>query len=405
MTQIKVEKLNSQLEGIGYVDGKITFIPKSIPGELVDVTITKEKKKFQEGTLKKVIMPSEKRTLAKCPYFDKCGGCDLEHLSYAESLLWKKNMLQELFQRNHLWEGEIPVVSSVKPWNYRNKLSLKVERGTLGFYEEKTHQFVEIKTCLIARGAINCLLHDFSLFAFQEGSLEVRTNHNDELLLSIQTEERVHIDKKLFEQHKIVGIIVNQKLCYGEPFLYLRNGGLLYKLSMSSFFQVNYEMSEKLFLYVRNILKSARNVLDLYSGIGTLGFQAAKLGASVTGIEVVQSAVLNAIESAKRNQFKSVSYHLGKVEDLLSHIPFGFDTVIVDPPRSGLDKKTRNVLLASLPQKILYVSCNPITLIRDLKEFQKYYTLDSVRAFDMFPYTRHVESVSLLSLKENQKLK
>lgn len=401
MRDIQIEKLDSNLRGIGYSNDKIIFIPNTIPGEIVNASITKEKKKYLEGTVNSFIKKSEKRVEPRCPYYQKCGGCDLEHVSYEESILWKKNMLEELFLKSDLWKNKIEIMRANNPWNYRNKVSLKVINGKLGFYENQSHELIEIATCAISEKRMNDLIHDFSLFSFQNGELTIRVNHNGELFLNIKTDEEIKIEKELVTRHKIAGIFHNSKLVYGEKDFYFRNGGILYQVSMNSFFQVNREMSEKLFFYVRNVLKDSKNVLDLYCGVGTLGFQALKLGIPVTGIEVVKSAVLNAISSAKLNHFEHYSYHLGKVEDILFKIKDDFDTIIVDPPRNGLDKKTRQIILERKPLRIIYVSCNPITLIRDLKEFHKSYEMKEIKAFDMFPYTRHVECVALLSLKEN----
>lgn len=397
MAKVLIEKLDSQLKGIGYLNGKIIFVPKVIPGEEVDAVIQEEKKRYLEGTCHSVLKESEKRIEPKCPYFFLCGGCDLEHISYDESVLWKKNMLEELFQKNKLWNQPVEVLRASKPWNYRNKITLKVVEGRFGFYEGKSHDFVEIKSCAIAKDAINEVIADLSLLSIQNGEITLRVNHNSEIMMHITSEDKIQIDQEFILRHKITGIYLNGKLVFGEPYQYLRNGGILYQVSMDSFFQVNPEMSEKLFFFVRNVLKDAQNVLDLYSGVGTLGFQALKQGIPTTGIESVKSAVLNAISSAKLNQFKHYSYHLGKVEKILPKIPKNFDTVIVDPPRSGLVKKTKGILLEIKPEKIIYVSCNPITLIRDLKELNGEYGIDIVKGFDMFPYTRHVECVCVLN--------
>lgn len=152
-----------------------------------------------------------------------------------------------------------------------------------------------------------------------------------------------------------------------------------------------------------NVLSCVENhskVLDLYCGVGTLGLQIAKKVSHVTGIEVIQNAILNAISNAKLNHFSNCSFHLGKVEDIISKIEHSFSFVIVDPPRSGLDKKTREVLFKMKPEKILYISCNPNTLVRDLKEMSREYVISNVRGFDMFPYTRHVECVCVLKLSQ-----
>ena len=399
MAQVEIEKLDSHGRGIGYINDKIIFVPKSIPSEVCEVDIIKSGRTFQEGKLTKILKSSEKRKTPKCPYYDTCGGCDLEHISYEEGILWKQNSLEELFLHAKLWHQKIEIESCENPWNYRNKISLKVQDGKIGFYSSLTHHLVEIGECVISRKSLNKMLQDFSLYSIKNGDIIIRSNENDEILMDIITDEEVKIDQELFTRHKIVGILVNHKCAYGSSFFYERKNGVLYQVSMDSFFQVNPEMSSKLFLYVREILQDSKQVLDLYCGVGTLGLQITKKDTSLTGIEIVPSAILNAIQNAKLNHYENTSFHVGKVEHIMSKIPNQFDTVIVDPPRSGMDQKTKETLLNYHPQKILYVSCNPMTLIRDLKELQEIYEIASIRGFDMFPYTKHVECVVVLCLR------
>lgn len=399
MAQVKIEKLDSQGRGIGYVNDKIIFVPKTIPGEICEVEILKDKRRFQDGRLKKVLQPSEKRTVAKCPYYDQCGGCDFEHISYEGSVLWKERNLEELFSRVGLWNKEILVVGSKNPWNYRNKVSLKVVHGKFGYYVSETHSFVEISECAIANQAINSVLKDFSSYSFLNGEIIIRCNENDEILMDLITDEEVSISNDFPDCHKIAGILINHKCVYGKPYFFERKNGVLYQVHMNSFFQVNPEISGELMLYVRNVLRSAQNILDLYCGCGTLGLQLDKSKINLTGIEVVQSAVLNAISNAKLNHVSHASFHLGKVENIIDKLDLQYDAIIVDPPRNGLDSITKNTILKYRAQQILYVSCNPITLVRDLKDLSCQYQLQSVQGFDMFPYTKHVECVCVLKLK------
>lgn len=397
MPQVEIKKIDQQGRGIGYFNDKIIFVPKTIPGEVCEVEIRKEKKTFQEGCLLEVLKSSEKRVKPKCPYYSLCGGCDLEHISYEESVSWKKNMLEELFSRNHLWEQEIFVYPTEQPWNYRNKISLKVQNGRFGYYVLETHSFVEILECQIAKKAINDVLKDFSSYAFLNGELIIRTNENDEILLDIVTDENISILSDLVNRHKIAGILINHKCVYGNSYFFERKNGVLYQVSMNSFFQVNPFISDKLFLYVQESLKNACNVLDLYCGVGTLGLQLDKSRVNLIGIEVVKSAILNAISNARLNHFTNSSFHLGKVEKIIEKIDVSYDAIIVDPPRAGLDKVTKETILKTNTKQLIYISCNPFTLVRDLKDLQQKYRLESVQGFDMFPYTKHMECVCMLN--------
>jgi len=397
MKKVLIERLDHQFRGIGYLENKVVFVPKVIPFEECEILITKEKKKYQEGRLKKVLTKSEDRIEAKCPYYNFCGGCSLEHISYSKSVQWKSKMLTELFLKHNLWKEEISVVLSGHPWSYRNKITLKVQNGKLGFYSLESHDFVPIQECLITMNCINRLVSDFSLFSFVDGELMIRCNENEELLIDIITSDEVQIDEKLYERHKIAGVLVNHKCIYGKNYFFERKSGVLYQVSYDSFFQINPYMSSKMFFYIRQLLEKCKNVLDLYCGVGTIGFQILKPDIYLVGIEVVPNAILNALKNAKLNHFSNCQFHLGKVEDILFKINSSFDVIIVDPPRSGLDKKTIQTLLKIKSPQILYVSCNPQTLIRDLNLLKNDYQISSVLGFDMFPYTNHVECVCVMS--------
>ncbi len=399
MPRVKIEKIDLEGKGIGYVNGKIVFVPNALLGEIYDVLIVKEKKNYQIGKIQKIVSSHSNRLKPFCPYFFSCGGCDFAHLAYEDTISLKKNMLEELMRLNHLYVKEIPIISSKEPFFYRNKVSLKVLDGKLGFYEGRSHSFVEIQECKIAKQAINEILRDFEFFSFWNGELILRVNQNNEILMQLITKEKVNISDILFEKHKIVGIFLNDKCIYGVPYFFERKNGVLYQVSMNSFFQVNDFISESLFWTIRELSKNAKHVLDLYCGVGSLGLQLAKQGSIVTGIELVPAAVLNAVKNAKLNHFRNCFFHCGKVEQLILKIPLEFDTILVDPPRSGLDAVTRKTILDILPNSLIYVSCNPYTLIRDLKEFYDFYDIKTVKGFDMFPFTRHIETLCLLIKK------
>ncbi len=397
--QVKIEKLDNQGRGIGYFHDKILFVPKTLPEEVITFSLRDEKKSYQIGELKEILVSSDKRVEAHCPYYGICGGCDYQHVSYAESVQMKQQILVELFQKQGLWMDPIVFHPSSNPFFYRNKLSLKVQNGKYGFYFAETHQFVEITTCLLARSSIQRVMDDFSLFAFQNGELTIRTSENDEILVDIVTKEEVTFEESFFTRHKVAGILVNHQCIYGEPFFFERKDGVLYQVNAASFFQVNPEMSSVLFKTIQKLVRGSEGVLDLYCGVGTLGLQVFKKVQHVTGIEVVSSAIMNAMLNAKLNHATNMDFHLGKVEDILSKIPTFFDTVIIDPPRAGMDEKCIQVLREKKPSQILYVSCNPLTLIRDLKRLTSFYQLTFVEGFDMFPYTKHVECVCVLKLR------
>ena len=198
---------------------------------------------------------------------------------------------------------------------------------------------------------------------------------------------------------KLVGIIYNDITIYGENFFYERINGKLFKVSYNSFFQINENITNKLFALIKNNIDKDSTVLDLYSGVGTLGIVASSKAKTVYSIEIIKNAVLNGITNAKLNQKTNIKFMLGDVAKLLDKVNLASHTVIIDPPRKGLDKKTKEFILKKLPAKIIYVSCEANTLMRDLKELENIYEIIDYKILDMFSYTYHVENFCVLKRK------
>ena len=391
-----VKKLDYDGRGLSYDNKKVVFIRGALQEEEVEAKLIHSSKHFDEYQLTNIIQPNPKRRASFCPYSAFCGGCTFDIVSYEDSLNFKKEILQDLVNQNKLDVPEISFVSSPKALGYRNKVSLKVQEGRFGYYEEGTHAFVPIETCFLASKEIQAFLKDFSMVHMGDGSITIRSNTNGELLLLIDSEREPLIETELTKKHKIAGIIYNGKCVYNRPYFFERLGHYLYKVDGTSFFQVNTDISE---LIVADILKyvSTNDIFyDLYCGVGYFSLRLAKLCKQVIGIELNQKAIYNAIYNASLNDIDHVSFHVGKVEELIDKIPIKANKVVVDPPRSGLHKKVRDTLLAHDFDAILYISCNPKTLVRDLKELTQQYSIEKLTAYDMFPYTKHIETVTIL---------
>lgn len=402
MPKVLIEKLDDYGRGIAHIDNKVVFIKDTLPNELVEIEITSNKKKFSEAKVTEYVRKSKDRVKSPCPYFEKCGGCHLLHLTYDNTLTFKQNKIKELLKKNKINKNEeIEIIKSDFPLYYRNKISLKIENGKLGYYEESTHKLIEIKECIIAKHSINEVIKNYKLLNLENAKLTIRANDNDEILIVIETNEKEYNIElaKLKEKIKLVGIIYNKITIYGENFFYERVGGKLFKVSFDSFFQINENITTKLFALIKENIDESSVVLDLYSGVGTLGIIASSKSKEVYSIEIIKNAVLNGITNAKLNQANNIKLMLGDVSNTVDKINLNFDTLILDPPRKGLDKKTREFILTKLPDKIIYVSCNPNTLIRDLKELETNYEIADFKIMDMFPFTYHVECVSVLSRK------
>lgn len=396
---MKIEKLDNFGRGITFVDGKITFVPLTIPGDSVDIIITNTHKKYNEAKLVKIIKPSSKRIEPICPYFNICGGCCLQTMSYEDSFNFKVEKVESILLRNKINYQKISYLKNPKQYNYRNKISLKIVNKEIGFYSVSTHKLVPISSCLLASSSINKMITYLHLLNIQNGEITIRSNYNDEIILVIDTDDEIKdIPVSLAKDNKLIGIILNGKTIYGENHFIEIVNGILYEVSYDSFFQVNLSVAQKLFDIVKD--NATGNILDLYCGVGALSLQASKKATSVIGVEIVKNAVINAINNRKINKINNAEFILKDLSDGLN-LEKPIDTVIIDPPRSGVDSKTMNYLTNNLVSKIIYVSCDPITLARDLKILSNYYDVASITIADMFSYTYHVETVAILKTKNN----
>ena len=393
---MNIERLDDLGRGIGYLDGKITFIPWTIPGDVVEVIVTENHKKYNVAKVKHFIKYSEKRIQPPCPYFTKCGGCTLQNLAYNDTLEYKVKKIKNIFKKNKI-DINLEIIANSNPYNYRNKISLKVIHGKIGFFENSTHQLVEIDGCIISNQALNKCIPLIEKMNIINGSITIRCNQNEEILIIIESQDNLKIDiDSLKKEIKLVGIIINDKTFYGENYLFERINNVLFKISYDSFFQVNSSVASKLFQIVKDNISLNDKVLDLYCGVGTLSLMAAANAKSVVGIEIVPNAILNAIFNASINSVDNTCFVLNDVSEAVSKISLDFNKVIVDPPRRGLTKEAIEVLLKIRPEKIIYVSCNPQTLVRDYKLLNDIYEIEKSYILDMFSYTYHVETVLIL---------
>ena len=391
--QVHIDRMDHFGNGIGNINGKIIFVKGALPGETVDVTITKDKKSFMEGTINTIIYKSSKRVEPFCKYFGVCGGCSLCHLNYENTLEYKKERV-----KNILYKFDIPKINVIKNENdlyYRNKIELKIVDGKLGFYEKSTHNLIEIKECKVTKKSINKSFEFVKNMKLENANVTIRANYNDEVLIIIDSKEKPVILNP--EDYKIVGIVLNDKCIYGQDNFMEKINNLFFTVSYNSFFQVNNYINLELFNLIKeNIV--GKTVLDLYSGVGTLSIVASKVVDKVYSIEVTQNAVKNALINAKINKCDNINFILGKVEDKIGFINDKIDTIIVDPARAGLDKKTIEVINNICPQRIIYVSCDTQSLANNLVDLANY-EIKKFYILDMFSYTYHIECFCILDKK------
>ena len=391
--EVLIERLNDQGLGICYINNIITFVPNTVIGDLVDVEVIEKYKKYNIGKVIKYIKKSINRIESICPYSTLCGGCALMDTNYNMGLEFKKNKVKNILKKFSNIDIDLDIIS-FNNINYRNKITIHVKDRKIGYYQDKTNNLVEINNCIIANREINKFIKEINNYNIINGEVVIRCNYNNELLINFITNDKLTIVKSNL---KIVGILQNGKVLFGEDNFIEKINNLYFKVSYNSFFQINRDITSYLFNFIKeNILKN-KNVLDLYCGVGTLGLNIAKEENNVYGIEIVRNAVENAIINSKINNINNTYYLCGEVKDCIDKIKNNIEVIIIDPPRSGLDNKSISVINKMLPEQIIYVSCNPITLARDLNSF-KDYKIDKIVALDMFPNTYHVECVCVLKL-------
>ena len=364
---IKVESLDHNGRGIARINNKVTFINNALPNELIDIIITEEKKKYSIASIKKIIEKSENRIEPQCPYYNECGGCNIMHMNYESQINFKKEKVEDILKKYAKIDIDLKVNKSNKPFNYRNKITLHKEKQKLGYMKRMSNDIINIDNCPLAMETINEYITSIN-------------NNNIEKEIIIRTNEKGEIISTLKDETIIMEI-----------------NELKFQIDINSFFQVNNYICAQLFNYVEENLENNNTCLDLYSGVGTLSIIASKKAKKVYAIEINENAHKNSLVNLKLNNITNVEFILGNVNKKIKQIKEKIDVIITDPPRSGMDKITIETILKYKPKKIIYISCNPITLARDLNTLTESYYIEKCAIFDMFPNTYHVECVCVLN--------
>lgn len=386
---VKIDKLSHDLRGITKIDNKITFIPKTLPEEVVNIRITKQKKKFNEGCLTTIIEESKDRVKYICPYYDICGGCDTGHILYSKSIMYKKDMVVDIFKRYCDMDVDMDIVyDDDNIYNYRNKITLRVNDGKLALVGES---LVNIDYCYLVNDNINKVIGILNGICL-DGIDEVIIRGTDEIMViikgNIDNDELIQILKD-----NVSSIFIDGVKVFGNDYVMINVGNYRYAVYPDSFFQVNTKMISRLYDKVLEFAGRGDKLLDLYCGAGTIGIYLVNNFNSVRGIEQNESAIKGANLNKGINDIKNISFVCEKASDINEIVE---DVVVVDPPRSGLDSTTIKRILDSRIERLIYVSCNPITLARDINILKDKYNLVSMSLFDMFPNTSHAECVCLL---------
>lgn len=406
MPIVTIERLDHQGRGIGKIDGKIVFIPKTLIEEVVDVDLVLEKKKFFEGEIKEIVKTSDKRISPMCPHFFECGGCQFLHTNYESSLNFKQNKVENIINKNLTKKVLInPIVSSDEHLFYRNKITLQVNK-TIGYYKEKTNVIIPIKKCYIADVKINKIydiLKD-NINMDNINQIIIRSTKNtSQSMVIFKTCGNVDTNKIILLLKDLVqSIYINNELIYGQEKIIEELLDYKFYISPTSFFQVNTKQAEKLYEIAVNYADISKDdmVLDLYCGTGTIGIIASKYAKKVIGIELNQEAIDDANLNKELNKISNIEFYAGDVGKILHKKQYKPDIVIVDPPRAGLDSLAIQEVVNIKPKKIVYISCDLMTLARDLNILSEYFEIIELTPVDLFSQTSHVECVCILKHKQ-----
>ena len=397
---VKIIRLNNEGLGVALVNKFVVFVTNSLPNELVKIKITEVNENYAKGIVTSYVETSNDRVIPECPYYEKCGGCNLMHMNYESQINFKKDKVKSIFKKISNIDIDIKDIIYDKEYNYRNKVVLKVKGNKIGLYREKTNDIISVDRCLIIDNKINDELIKLELFVNKYinnniSELMIRTINN-KIMFSLDTINKEVRDSFLDNFSHIDSIYINNKLVYGEEFLKEKIDNLEFNISPKSFFQVNKNIMTKMYEKAISYIDGGIT-LDLYSGTGTISMLASKTSKEVIGIEALQDAVKDANNNLELNNIKNVSFICDKVENKINELKDkNIDNIILDPPRSGSDKKSLNSILEIEPKQIIYISCNPVTLARDYNTLKEKYNIKEITLFDMFPNTYHVESLMVL---------
>ena len=427
---LKLECIDMSIDGQGICkkDGFVYFVKGMIVDEVADVKVISEKKNMAFGIINRMIKPSKYRIESLCPISYKCGGCDYRYIDYDYQLVLKKKQLIQTFKNFNLNVIVDDVIKCDEPLYYRNKTQVPVKDHQFGFYRKFSNDIVEFDECLIETKLSNEILKDLKILLI-ENKLDSYIRHilikhgfgTGQVMIGfitksfdIDLKEIVNVITSKYKNIKSIILNLNnkdtnvilgdkEKIIFGKDYIYDEFEGLRFKISLKSFYQVNYHQMIKLYKTLETKAKLSLNdsVLDLYSGIGTISLFIANKVKDVVGIEIVKEAVDNALENKNINHISNASFILEDAKNPLDEYIKDKDLVIVDPPRKGLNDNLINSLIKSNVNKIVYVSCNPATLARDLTLFKDYFNYSSITPVDMFPHTTHVECVVSMQRKDN----
>lgn len=441
----QVVDLTHEGHGVVKIDRYPVFVPKALTGEEIEFKLIKVNKNFAIGKLLEIFTESKDRVEPPCVYYDKCGGCQLQHLDYQAQLEMNRNQVVNLFHRKGKFTST-PInetIGMMNPWNYRNKSQIPVGQNSegapiMGFYRQRSHDIIDMEECLIQDSIQNQLMrmirallseHNVSIYdeKRKEGLLRhviIRVGYTSREVMVVfvtngkkfkqakaiikQMVEAVpnikSVIQNINETHSNVIMGKKSKTLYGKDEITDELDSVEFEISDQSFYQINASQTVKLYNKALEYagLTGEETVLDTYCGIGTIGLYMAEKAKHVYGVEVVPAAIEDAKKNAKLNGYDNTTFVCGKAESVImdwKQQGIQPDVVMVDPPRKGCDEQFLRTLLELNPKRIVYISCNPSTQQRDAHILAEGYELKEITPVDMFPQTAHIETVALFERK------
>ena len=376
--------------GIAKQNNLVIFVKEALKGEKIKVRITNIKKNYAYARIIEILKESKYREKSKCPYYNICGGCSFMHTSYENEINIKKEYLEKIFKR------EVNILETKNIYNYRNKVVFHIEDNKIGLYNEQTHEICPIDKCLLLKEEINNIYKELKKIDLTNIKEIMIRSVNKEIMLNVITTS--NINKKGLLSLNIDSLYINSKQIKGKEYLIDEINNLKFTIYPESFYQVNKEGMITIYNKALSYINDSDNLLDLYCGTGTIAIWMNKISKNIKGYEINHSSIENAKLNLKLNNISNIDFILNDAKNVKG----SYDTIIVDPPRSGLSKEVINFLNDKKVKKLIYISCNPNTLKRDIDLLVNYNLLD-INACNMFKRTKHIECVCLLWAKDFEK--
>lgn len=398
INDVKCTRLDHYGRGIAKVDNKTVFIHNLLPKETANIIIVKKNSKYMEAVVEDIVSRTITRVDAPCPYYDKCGGCHIMHMDDEEKKEFKYLKIKDVLKKFAFYNGEVKPLVEGNYYEYRNKITLHVNKDRIGLYQSYSNNIVEIDNCMLLDPSMNKyipILRDYFKNVRGDVTEVIIRKTSDNIIINFDND--IDLSKLNIND---ASIYVRGSLVKGKDNNIMEINGYKFKTSPYSFFQVNNEIASKIYDKVSEFVKEYKpdTLLDLYCGTGTMGLINSKYANKVIGIDNNESSIKDANYNKELNKVTNIDFICGNTEDELDNIS-NADMVIVDPPRAGLLRKAVDDLMKIEPKVIIYVSCDPITLSRDISLLNSKYKLKYVEPYDMFPNTYHVECVCLLMRK------